>query len=63
MLEESAVFEWVMNQLSSKANSLKMKNRVLELLTPYLESGFVANESRVDQVPILSTIHIIISIW
>jgi hypothetical protein len=43
-LENVSIFEWVIRQLSSKHNSLKMKNRVLELLPPYLESE-IADDS------------------
>ena len=46
-LENVSIFEWVVRQLTSKQNSLKMKNRVLELLPPYLETEVaVGSENR-----------------
>ena len=48
--QNSAIFEWVLRQISSKGNSLKMKNRILELLSPFLDSSFSANNNRSENV-------------
>ena len=37
-LQDTLVFDWLTNHLSSKAHSLKMKNRLLELLAPYVQN-------------------------